>query len=89
MAEADIPSAEDSIKQTVSLVLSPFEHWGAHRGYDIAPAVLPGENRLYADAQMQSAYEAWNAGAASASRDIMRSMVDGISVEELAAAGIV
>jgi hypothetical protein len=66
-----------------------FEQWAASRGYDIAPAVLPAENRLYADRQTQAAFDAWNAGAAFASRDIMRSMVDGVSPEELAAAGIV
>jgi hypothetical protein len=66
-----------------------FEQFASSRGYSIAPAVLPSANRVYADSQTQEVYEAWCDGVAHGSRDVSRGMVEGLSPEQLAAAGIV
>jgi hypothetical protein len=58
-------------------------------GPGITPAAPSTPAGVYADRQTQAAYEAWCAGAASASKEIMRSMVAGFSPEELASRGIV
>jgi hypothetical protein len=55
MADTDISSDEASIKKTVSLIPTPFEEWAAARGYDITPAVLPDEMRLYGGCQYAGA----------------------------------
>jgi hypothetical protein len=47
----------------IAVVPSPFEQFASDRGYDITPAVLPTENRVYADRQTQGAYETWLDGA--------------------------
>ncbi len=44
----------------ISLALSPFEIWAKREGYNIAPAVLPAENRIYAERDTQAAFDAWN-----------------------------
>jgi hypothetical protein len=45
------------------LAPNPFEQFASDNQYDITPAVVPAENRVYADRQTQAAYEAWLDGA--------------------------
>jgi hypothetical protein len=52
----------------IALATTPFERWAIEHQYDITSAVLPTENRVYADRQTQAAYDAWKAGAASVAR---------------------
>lgn len=49
----------------IALAPSPFEQFAIDNGYDVAPAVLPAPNRVYADRQTQEAFETWQAGARS------------------------
>jgi hypothetical protein len=37
------------------LAPSPFKCWAVDRQYETAPAVVPAENRVYADRQTQAA----------------------------------
>jgi len=48
---------------TIRLARSPFDQFASDRGYDVALAVLPAPDRVYADRQTQAAYEAWLDGA--------------------------
>jgi site-specific recombinase len=50
-----------------------FEQFASERGHDIAPAVLPAPDRVYADRQTQELFETWNAGAATLARTLMES----------------
>jgi hypothetical protein len=52
-------------KSRVSLAPTSFEQWASQHGYDLAPAVLPAADRVYADRGTQAAFDAWNAGASS------------------------
>ncbi len=60
----------------------PFEIWASSEGYDIAPAVLPGANRTYADRDTQAALEAWNAGAQSVARMVTESTLETEALRE-------
>lgn len=73
----------------IGFVPSAFEKWATSRGYCIAPAVLPSADRVYADRRTQEVYEAWCDGSAHGSRNVLGGMVEGLSPEQLAAAGIV
>jgi hypothetical protein len=70
---------------------SPFEQWASSRGYEIAPAVLPAANRVYADRETQAAFDAWNAGAASVARMLTESTLETEALRERikALAGVV
>lgn len=58
------------------LTPSPFERFASDRGYDITPAVLPSENRTYADACTQEAFELWTAGARHVARMLTESTLE-------------
>ncbi len=45
-----------------------FAQFAIDRQYNVAPAVLPAPDRIYADRHTQEAFEIWNAGAASVAR---------------------
>jgi len=66
----------------VALAPSPFERWAADRQYDLTPAVLPAENRVYADRHTQDAYEAWTAGAQSVARMLTDSTIETEALRE-------
>jgi hypothetical protein len=66
----------------MNLAPTPFEIWAADRGYDIAPAVLPDLNRIYADRATQEAFDIWSAGAASVARTLTESMFDTEALQE-------
>jgi hypothetical protein len=61
---------------------SPFELWAKREGYDIAPAVLPAENRTYADPDTQKLYEAWNGGQRSLARMLTESTLETEALRE-------
>jgi hypothetical protein len=63
MANADIPVQASSFKRRLP-VPSAFERWATANQFDIAPAVLPAPDRVYADRNTQAVYEAWMAGGA-------------------------
>ncbi len=69
---------------------SPFELFAADRQYDLAPAVVPAPDRVYADRQTQAAYEMWQHGAATVARMVAESTLDTPALREkiLALAGL-
>jgi hypothetical protein len=46
------------------------------------PAVLPADNRDYADAQTQAAFDAWSAGAGHVARMITESTLEAEALRE-------
>jgi hypothetical protein len=59
-----------------------FERWVTDNLCDITTAVLPAENRVYADPQTQAAFDAWNVGAASVARVLTECAVDTPALRE-------
>jgi hypothetical protein len=57
----------------ISLAPSSFEVWAAREGYDTAPAVVRAADRIYADRQTQTVFDAWKAGAAHVARMVTES----------------
>lgn len=82
MAAPDIPAGDYLIKNSISLAPSAFEQWATKHQYDVAPAVLPAENRVYADSQTQAAFDAWNAGAAHVARMLTESTLETPALRE-------
>jgi hypothetical protein len=68
MAAPDISAGDLLIKSSISVAPSLFEQFATDEQYNIAPAVVPAENRVYADRSTQAAFDAFNAGAASVAR---------------------
>ena len=66
----------------ISLAPTPFEQFASDNQYDLAPAVLPAENRVYADRHTQDAYEAWTAGAQSVARMLTDSTIETEALRE-------
>jgi hypothetical protein len=55
------------VPDQIALAIAPtaFDDWARTRGYNVAPAVLPAPDRIYADRQTQEAFDVWNAAVAS------------------------
>jgi hypothetical protein len=66
----------------IALAPSAFEVWAAREGYDIARAMSPSPNRMYADRQTQAASDAWNAGAKSLARMLTESTLETEALRE-------
>jgi hypothetical protein len=61
---------------TLKIAPSAFELWAAENQYNIASAVFPVADCVYADRHTQAAFDAWNAGAASGSRMLTESTLE-------------
>jgi hypothetical protein len=64
------------------LAPTAFELFAADRQLDTAPAVFPDSTRIYADMRTQTAFEFWNAGAASLARMLMESALETEALRE-------
>jgi hypothetical protein len=66
----------------VAVAPSAFELWAYGKGYDMAPAVLPVADRIYADRQIQAAFDAWKAGSANTARMLTESTLETEALRE-------
>ena len=66
----------------ISLVPTPFELLAAECQLDIAPAVFPDKDRVYADMRTQTAFEFWNAGGANLARALTESTLETEALRE-------
>src|SRR5271170_5212981 len=76
MVHRDIPTQNLVSRRSISLALSPFEHWALEHGYNTAPAVSPAPTRKYADRQTQGVLEAREDGATTVARMLTESTLD-------------
>jgi hypothetical protein len=76
-------------KRSISLAPFPVELFAADRGYEIAPAVSPIPERIYADRGTQDVFDALNASAASIAMMLTESTLETEALREklLALAG--
>ena len=66
------------ITEQISLAIAPiaFDEWARTRGYNLAPAVLPAPDRIYADRQTQEAFDVWSAAVARVARVFANSTIE-------------
>jgi len=66
------------IPEQISVAITPtaFDEWASTRGYNLAPAVLPAPERIYADRQTQEAFDAWSAAVARVARMFANSTIE-------------
>jgi hypothetical protein len=58
MAAPDIPAGDRLIKNKQHFIGISVQAWATAHGYDVGPAVLPADGRVYADRQTQAVFEA-------------------------------
>jgi hypothetical protein len=61
---------------SLAIAATAFDEWASSRGYDLAPAVLPAPDRMYADRQTQEAFDVWNAAVARVARVFGNSTIE-------------
>ena len=66
-----------NVPEQIPLAIPPtaFDEWASTRGYNLAPAVLPAPDRIYADRQTQEAFDAWSAAVARGARVFANSTI--------------